>query len=223
MAGGARIARPGTGVWVNGYFLAARAHHSKGRALISIAMTFTIHSSLLLERENFILFIAPDEVLLSSLAWAFRKRKDASLYISRTVPWFFPRLDQEQADRVAVVEAKDAENLVGKLRGSPHTFIVIEYDRRFGEGGQDLVRACRNRAHRGNAAVVMVAPVMDATLGTLVDDADRFFYVERAMPPASRKVLFQKARQRPDSGQKRLEHLTTVQDAKPGTAPSHPT
>jgi hypothetical protein len=87
------------------------------------------------------------------------------------------------------MQAADAEALAGLLRKAPGTFVVIEYDRSVWADGQAvaaLVKSCRSRAHRGNAAVILIALRMDEGLVPVIDEADRVFYVERDETPRRR-------------------------------------
>ncbi len=129
--------------------------------------------SALLRRKTATLLVGPENALRAALAGALREHCDESLYVFRDAPHLLSALEPEQGERVRVVRAPDAGALAYAVRRSRQDFVVVECDPRYfanDRAVRTVAVACRDRACRGNASVLLLAAGMDEMLRGLAVD-----------------------------------------------------
>ncbi|MDN7024645.1 hypothetical protein FGU65_07040 [Methanoculleus sp. FWC-SCC1] len=129
--------------------------------------------SRLLRPKTVTLLVGTENALQAALAGALREQSGDIHYICRRVPHLLPAREPELSERVRVVRAGDAGALAYTVRRSRQSLVVIECDPGYlvnDRAVRTVADTCRDRACRGNAAVLLLAAGMDDMLRKLAID-----------------------------------------------------
>lgn len=140
----------------------------------------------LLRTKTVTLLAGPENALRAALAGALREHCGETLSIFRDAPRLLSALEPEQSERIRVVRADDAGALAYAVRQSRQAFVIIECDPRYFVNDwavRTVAETCRDRARRGNAAVLLLAASMDDVLWRMP--------VERVLSVEEQRVLLQ--------------------------------